>query len=174
MKTSLWRLIASASAFVLIGTAAAASISGFKDLEFGMTHNQLRAIGIDDCIEAEFNICRLKDKERTLLGKVADVSITMFEGRLLQIDAWIDVPCDQVIPELSVTFGQVITFEYTALMGGRATQYFWLTDNGTSLSIAIAPPVYSAARCSVSYRDEGSTLGILDRYKESQLDPSDL
>lgn len=63
VKASLWGQISSASAVASTTNADAVSISGFKDLGFGMTHSQLREIGVDDCEDGEgMDICRLQDK----------------------------------------------------------------------------------------------------------------
>jgi len=150
-------------------------IDGFKDLKFGLTQSDLKQMGINCEDDEGVILCSGVDgKKRTFLGQDARVNISINdEGQLEIIDVTIDTPCEEVIPKVSQNLGKASSYEYPTIFGGRATMYFWKSDNGNSLSLATIS-AHINNFCTMSYNDNERTKWIIEDFEKNRLNQSDL
>jgi len=159
-------VVLAVSVFALTACSKSIPQDGFKQLKYGMTLAQLRALGFnckaDDLCSRDSSAER--DETETLFGHPATVRLWTEKGLLKSIDVNVDIPQNNLAEEMVKAFGSPKSFDYTTIRGGRATQLIWQAPNGTSLSMVRSPDVgsaYSQNFGSLSYNGKAETATLL-------------
>ncbi len=128
--------------FVIISigfTTFAYANGGFKDIKFGMTLNQLSAIGANAygkaCSPDEY-FCHVPVSDRTMFGKpVSSISARLKAGVVDSVSVRVAFSPREFIGLADTAIGKSKSYSYTALSGKNVNLNIWSIDKAHSIKI---------------------------------------
>lgn len=123
----------------ILGCLAACSSNfssdGFKSVKFDMDLAALKKLGFD-CKEQDYSCSQSPSAPKeTLFGKDASVSVETDKGKVQSIDVSIAMTVDDLIEQYKKEIGNPEKFTYDTFSGGQAERYYWLSKDGTAISV---------------------------------------
>lgn len=166
-------------AFVAISVASCSSpvpTDGFKDLKYGMTLEQLKAVGFD-CKPDEsmcMEVSGVEGPRRTLFGKEATVYPATKEGILVSIDVGIPTTTAELISLFSEELGEPKSFTYESFIG-QSEKTYWLSGSKQSAVVIIGNSGTSSALIgSAQYLGPDATTSLMQEVSENSIQSGDL
>lgn len=169
---------------VLLGACGNSSFpsDGFKSTKFGMNSTSLESIGFT--CGPDKKTCEKKDKKdaETLFGKPADVYAELTGDKTTTIKVRIGVASNEMVDLFVNAIGSPKTYEYTAWLGDKIRQYYWISSDETSIVVTVnldeKPPQgmfkIVGPRSTAEYLDKTETTKLLERIKKNAVKPKDI
>lgn len=121
-------------------SAIANELPGFKDIEFNATPKDLIQKNFD-CSPGDVTICSSPDVdqlgyfERTLFGQPTNIMVLFVKNKINFIDIETEIPIKEIKQLYIKNLGQFKTYEICQLGDGKYQVYFWVFDDGRSISV---------------------------------------
>lgn len=183
-KLTILYICAFSTLSLLLGACGNSSFpsDGFKSTKFGMNSTSLESIGFT--CTPDKKTCEKKDKKdgETLFGKPADLYAELTSDKTTTIKVRIGVESNEMVDLFVNAIGNPKTYEYTAWLGDKIRQYYWVSSDETSIVVTVnlneKPPqgIFKIVgpRSTAEYLDKIETKKLLERIKKNAVKPKDL